>query len=125
MRGVLGIVVGGGFELEGGVLDGDVEVVGHARLQVSQHLGGVAVGAVLTGVTPGLAGPNSTDGGGNTGWSFASPPDATTTTATSLTTTTATLRGTVEEFEKNQGRYEQLVELSDMLTIKPTKKESP
>jgi len=36
-----------------------------------------------------------------------------------------TLRGTVEEFEKNQGRYEQLVELSDMLTIKPTKKESP
>lgn len=36
-----------------------------------------------------------------------------------------TLRGTVEEFEKNQGKYEQLVELSDMLTIKSTKKEAP
>ena len=30
--------------MEGGVLDAHVEVVGHTRLEIGQHLGGVAVG---------------------------------------------------------------------------------
>lgn len=44
MGGVLAVGVSGWFELESGVLDADVEVFGHAVLEVGQHLGGVTVG---------------------------------------------------------------------------------
>ena len=40
----LAVGVSGWFELESAVLDADVEVFGHAVLEVGQHLGGVTVG---------------------------------------------------------------------------------
>ena len=47
MRGGLAGAVGGGFELEGGVLDAEVEVGGDTGLQLVEDLSGVAVSEAL------------------------------------------------------------------------------
>ena len=66
MGGVLALCVTGRLELEGGVLDADGEVGGHAVLELGQHLGGVAVGEALLvqDDVGGQHGQSGGDGGG-------------------------------------------------------------
>lgn len=70
MMQLLLVAVGGGLELEGGMFDGDVEVLGHAFLQLGEDVMGLPVGEafVLQGHVAGDDGGAGADEGGVEVW---------------------------------------------------------